>query len=73
MPRAFNTLVNPKMEVKRLPAEEEPGAPGAYGGAGSLAGSIPGRLWINRQATSLLSKYSLVDLMFHEAIPGHIW
>ena len=28
MPRAFNTVVNPNMEVKRLPPEEEPGAPG---------------------------------------------
>ena len=36
MPRAFNTVVNPNMEVKRLPPEEEPGAPGAYGGAGSI-------------------------------------
>ena len=27
MPRAFNTVVNPNMEVKRLPPEEEPGAP----------------------------------------------
>ena len=27
LPRAFNTLVNPNMEVKRLPPEEEPGAP----------------------------------------------
>src|SRR5262245_30190222 len=26
MPRAFNTVVNPNMEVKRLPPEEEPGA-----------------------------------------------
>jgi uncharacterized protein (DUF885 family) len=34
MPRAFNTVVNPNMEVKRLPPEEEPGAPAAYGGAG---------------------------------------
>ena len=37
MPRAFNTVVNPYMEVKRLPPEEEPGAPGAYGGAGLFA------------------------------------
>jgi uncharacterized protein (DUF885 family) len=35
MPRAFNTLVKGNVEVKRLPPEEEPGAPGAYGGAGS--------------------------------------
>lgn len=73
MPRAFNTVVNPNMEVKRLPPEEEPGAPAAYGGAGSIDGSIPGRYWINLRTTSLHSKYSLADLTFHEAIPGHIW
>jgi uncharacterized protein (DUF885 family) len=73
MPRAFNTVVNPNMEVKRLPPEEEPGAPGAYGGAGSIDGSIPGRYWINLGTTSLHSKYSLADLTFHESIPGHIW
>ncbi len=73
MPRAFNTVVNPNMEVKRLPPEEEPGAPAAYGGAGSIDGKIPGRFWINLRTTSLHSKYSLGDLTFHEAIPGHIW
>jgi uncharacterized protein (DUF885 family) len=73
MPRAFNTVVNPNMEVKRLPPEEEPGAPGAYGGAGSIDGKIPGRYWINLRTTDLHSKYSLADLTFHEAIPGHIW
>jgi len=73
MPRAFNTVVNPNMEVKRLPPEEEPGAPAAYGGAGSVDGAIPGRFWINLRATDLHSRYSLADLAFHEAIPGHIW
>jgi uncharacterized protein (DUF885 family) len=73
MPRAFNTVVNPNMEVKRLPPEEEPGAPTAYGGAGSIDGKIPGRYWINLRDTSLHSKYSLADLTFHESIPGHIW
>ena len=73
MPRAFNKVVNPNMEVKRLPPEEEPGAPGAYGGAGSIDGKIPGRFWINLRTTDLHSKYSLADLTFHEAIPGHIW
>jgi uncharacterized protein (DUF885 family) len=73
MPRAFKTLVNPNMEVRRLPPEEEPGAPGAYGGAGSIDGSIPGRYWINLRTTDLHSKYSLADLTFHESIPGHIW
>jgi len=73
MPRAFNKVVSPNMEVKRLPPEEEPGAPGAYGGAGSIDGKIPGRFWINLRTTNLHSKYSLADLTFHEAIPGHIW
>jgi uncharacterized protein (DUF885 family) len=73
MPRAFNQVVNPNMEVKRLPPEEEPGAPGAYGGAGSIDGKIPGRFWINLRTTDLHSKYSLADLTFHESIPGHIW
>jgi uncharacterized protein (DUF885 family) len=73
MPRAFNTVVDPNMEVRRLPPEEEPGAPAAYGGAGSIDGKIPGRYWINLRTTDLHSKYSLADLTFHEAIPGHIW
>jgi uncharacterized protein (DUF885 family) len=36
-------------------------------------GKIPGRYWINLRTTALHSKYSLPDLTFHEAIPGHIW
>jgi uncharacterized protein (DUF885 family) len=73
MPRAFNTLVHPNMEVKRLPLAEEPGAPTAYGGAGSIDGKIPGKFWINLRTTDLHRKYSLADLTFHESIPGHIW
>jgi uncharacterized protein (DUF885 family) len=73
LPRAFGTLVRGNLEVKRLPPEEEPGAPGAYGGAGSIDGSIPGKFWINLRTTDLHSKYSLPDLAAHEAIPGHVW
>ena len=73
LPRAFNTMVPGHLEVKRLPPEEEPGAPGAYGGAGSPDGSIPGKFWINLRDTKLHSKYSLPDLAAHEAIPGHVW
>jgi uncharacterized protein (DUF885 family) len=73
LPRAFNTLVPGNLEVKRLPPEEEPGAPGAYGGPGSPDGKIPGKFWINLHKTDLHSKYSLPDLAHHEAIPGHVW
>jgi len=73
MPRAFHALVDPNMEVKRLPPEEEPGAPTAYGGAGSIDGRIPGKFWINLRTTGLHSRFALADLAFHESIPGHIW
>ncbi|NNC52053.1 MAG: DUF885 domain-containing protein [Erythrobacter sp.] len=73
MPRAFNTLVDPNLEVVRIPVAEEAGAPGAYGGAGSKDGTIPGRFWINLRTTELHRKYDLADLTYHETIPGHVW
>ncbi len=73
LPQAFATLVKGNLEVRRLPPEEEPGAPGAYGGAGSIDGTIPGKYWINLRTTKLHSRYSLPTLTHHEAIPGHVW
>lgn len=73
LPQAFNTLMQGNLEVRRLPPEEEPGAPGAYGGPGSIDGTIPGTFWINLRTTDLHSRYSLPDLAYHEAIPGHVW
>lgn len=73
MPRAFNTLVPGNVEVRRLPPEEEPGAPGAYGGAGSIDGTIPGKFWINLKPGFEHTRYDLPSLTHHEAIPGHVW
>jgi len=73
MPRAFNTLVPGNLEVRRLPLAEEPGAPTAYGGAGSKDGTIPGKMWINLRTTDLHRKYSVPTLVHHETIPGHVW
>lgn len=73
LPQMFNTLVRGNLEVRRLPPEEEPGAPGAYGGAGSIDGSVPGKFWINLGTTDLHRKFDLPDLTHHEAIPGHVW
>jgi len=72
-PEMFNTLVRGNVEVRRLPPEEEPGAPGAYGGAGSIDGSIPGRFWINLKQGHDHRRYNLPSLTHHEAIPGHVW
>ena len=73
MPRAFERLVNPNFEVRRLPPAEEAGAPTAYGGAGSKDGKIPGKMWINLRTTDLHRTYTLPTLVHHETIPGHVW
>lgn len=73
LPRAFGTLVEGRVEVRRIAPAEEGGAPGAYGGAGSIDGTVPGRFWINLRTTDLHTKYSLPTLTYHESIPGHVW
>jgi uncharacterized protein (DUF885 family) len=73
LPRAFNTLVPGHLEIKRMPPEVEPGAPGAYGGAGTIDGKVPGKFWINLHNMSSWTTYNLPTLAFHESIPGHVW
>ncbi len=73
MPQAFETLVPGFLEVTRISPDVEDGAPGAYGGAGSIDGKQPGHFWINLRSTDLHNKFTLKDLTYHEAIPGHVW
>ncbi|MFK8029866.1 MAG: DUF885 family protein [Gammaproteobacteria bacterium] len=73
MPNAFETLVPGFLEVTRIDPEVEAGAPGAYGGAGSIDGTKPGHYWINLRTPALHNKFNLKDLTYHEAIPGHVW
>ncbi len=73
MPQAFATLVPGFLEVTRISPDVEAGAPGAYGGAGSIDGKQPGHFWINLRTTDLHTKFNLKDLTYHEAIPGHVW
>ncbi|CAM5505354.1 DUF885 domain-containing protein [Sphingobium scionense] len=73
LPRAFATLVPARLVVKRVPVEIEAGAPGAYAGAGTIDGSVPGNYYINLRDTSIWPRYALPTLCYHEGIPGHIW
>ncbi|RJY08205.1 DUF885 domain-containing protein [Aurantiacibacter aquimixticola] len=73
MPRAFARVVDPEVQVKRIPPNEELGAPTAYGGAPAVDGSRPGTFWINLRDTDLHRRYDLPTLTHHEAIPGHVW
>ncbi|HTE42801.1 MAG TPA: DUF885 family protein [Steroidobacteraceae bacterium] len=73
LPRAFATLVPGNLEIKRMAPEVEPGAPGAYGGAGTIDGKIPGKFWINLLEMKVWTTYNLPTLCYHESIPGHVW
>lgn len=73
LPLAFRTLVKGNLEIRRLPLAEEAGAPGAYGGAGSIDGTVPGKIWLNLGDVSRHTRYSVATLGFHEGIPGHVW
>jgi len=72
-PKAFANPVRGIVEVRRIPPAEEMSAPGAYGGAGSIDGTVPGRFWINLRSTDMHSRIDLPSLTYHEAIPGHVW
>jgi uncharacterized protein (DUF885 family) len=73
LPRAFGKLSRGNVEVRRIPPAEELGAPGAYGGPGSIDGKVPGKFWINLRSTDMHSRVDLPSLTYHEAIPGHVW
>ena len=73
LPRAFATMVPGNLEIKRMPPEVEPGAPGAYGGPGTIDGKVPGKFWINLHTMSNWTTYNLPTLTYHESIPGHVW
>ncbi|HEY7753324.1 MAG TPA: DUF885 family protein [Steroidobacteraceae bacterium] len=73
LPQAFKTLVPGNFEIKRMAPEVEPGAPGAYGGPGSIDGKVPGKYWINLRTTDLWNTFSLPTLTHHESLPGHVW
>ena len=73
MPRAFRRLARGNLEIRRIAPAEEAGAPGAYGGPGSIDGKIPGKIWLNLSDPNRHTRYDIPTLGFHEGIPGHVW
>ncbi len=73
LPRAFATLVPGNVEIKRMSPEIEPGAPIAYGGAGTIDGKVPGKFWVNLHEMTVWTTYGAPTLTYHESIPGHVW
>jgi uncharacterized protein (DUF885 family) len=73
MPRAFNTLAHAQLEIRRVPAYTEAGAPGGYYQRAALDGSRPGAYYINLRDTSEWPRFTLPTLNYHEGVPGHHW
>jgi uncharacterized protein (DUF885 family) len=73
MPRAFNTLAQAQLEIRRVPPTTEAGAPGGYYQRAALDGSRPGAYYINLRDTREWPRFTLPTLNYHEGVPGHHW
>ncbi|MBL8530580.1 MAG: DUF885 domain-containing protein [Hyphomonadaceae bacterium] len=73
MPRAFNTLAQAPLEIRRVPVFTEAGAPGGYYQRAALDGSRPGAYYINLRNTAEWPRFTLPTLNYHEGVPGHHW
>ena len=73
LPGAFRRLARGNLEIRRMPLAQEPGAPSAYGGPGTIDGREPGKVWVNLGDPSIHNRVTIPDLMYHEGIPGHVW
>jgi len=71
LPRAFATLPNAPLEIRRVPPEIQDGASNGYYNRASLDGSRPAIYFINLKDTGDWPKYSLPSLTYHEGVPGH--
>ena len=73
MPEFFGVQAQAALDIKRVPAYTEAGAPGGYYNGAALDGSRPGAYYINLRDTAEVPKYTLPTLTYHEGIPGHHW
>ncbi|WP_136161365.1 DUF885 domain-containing protein [Sphingomonas flavalba] len=69
----FNKPPAAAMDIRRVPPAIELGAPRGYASPGSLDGSRPGAFYINLHDVHDWPKYTLPTLVYHEAVPGHLW
>jgi uncharacterized protein (DUF885 family) len=71
LPKYFRILPKAPVEIRRVPAYTQAGAPGGYYQIPSLDGSRPGTFWINLRDTNERPRWALPTLVHHEAAPGH--
>jgi uncharacterized protein (DUF885 family) len=71
LPQYFRILPKTPVEIRRVPAYIEAGAPGGYYQRPALDGSRPGAFYINLRDTSEWPRWKLPTLVYHESEPGH--
>ncbi|HTL92340.1 MAG TPA: DUF885 family protein [Steroidobacteraceae bacterium] len=71
LPQYFRILPKAPVEIRRVPAYTEAGAPGGYYQIPALDGSRPGAFYINLRDTSEWAHWKLPTLVYHESEPGH--
>ncbi len=71
LPRAFATLPNQPLEIRRVPLEIQDGASNGYYRRAALDGSRPAIYFINLKDVGDWPKYTLPTLSYHEGVPGH--
>jgi uncharacterized protein (DUF885 family) len=71
LPEVFGKLPRATVEIRRVPAEIEAGAPGGSYQLPALDGSRPGAYYINLRDTAETPRFTLPTLTYHEATPGH--
>jgi uncharacterized protein (DUF885 family) len=70
-PRWFGRLPSRRCVVEAVPADEAPGAPGAYYVPAALDGSRPGIYFANTYRAEDRHRHVAEATAFHEAVPGH--
>jgi len=71
LPQYFRIMPRAPVEIRRVPAYTEAGAPGGYYERPPLDGSRPGAFYINLRDTGEWSRWKLPTLVYHESEPGH--
>ena len=71
LPQYFRVVPKAPVEIRRVPAYTEAGAPGGYYQIPALDGSRPGAFYINLRDTSEWPRWKLPTLVYHESEPGH--
>jgi uncharacterized protein (DUF885 family) len=73
MPKISHLKLKAPLEIKRVPADIQAGAPLGYMNFASLDGKRPAIYYINLKSTSYWPRQALTTLTAHEGIPGHAW